>query len=143
MAIGVYSGSKAAVSMITKTLRQELARFGVKFVTVVTSGVKTNNFTNGLNFKLPPIFQYLSIEKIKGYKGVPVGKNLERDIYPPSFHFATTRAPLTLPLPCQSPLHASVSQKPRFQTKTTTTHRPMPHQTPVPTNSPPKKRNKD
>ncbi|KAL9116371.1 MAG: hypothetical protein Q9187_007106 [Circinaria calcarea] len=48
--LGVYSGSKAAVSMITETLRQELAPLGVMVVTFVTGGVKTNNLANGVNF---------------------------------------------------------------------------------------------
>ncbi|KAK0513840.1 hypothetical protein JMJ35_003562 [Cladonia borealis] len=45
--MGVYTGSKAAVTAITDTLRLELAPFGVKVVTVVTGAVNTNTLSNG------------------------------------------------------------------------------------------------
>lgn len=69
--------------MITETLRQELAPFGVKVVTVVTGGVKTNNLANGANFKLPPTSPYLSIEKeiaarARGEDGIP---RMEASVY--------------------------------------------------------------
>lgn len=61
--LGIYTGSKAAVTAISDTLRLELAPFDVKVVTVVTGAVSTNTLSNGLNFKLPPTSLYRSIEK--------------------------------------------------------------------------------
>lgn len=60
---GFYSGPRAAVTMITKTLRLELSPFGVKAVIVNTGGAGTNNLLSGVNFKVPPTFQYLCIER--------------------------------------------------------------------------------
>ncbi|KAL8762521.1 MAG: hypothetical protein Q9184_001481 [Pyrenodesmia sp. 2 TL-2023] len=61
--MGIYAGSKAAVTAISDTLRLELAPFHVKVVTVVTGAVSTNTLSTGLTFKLPPTSLYKSIEK--------------------------------------------------------------------------------
>lgn len=63
MNTGVYAASKAAVTMISETLRLELAPFGVKVVTVCTGLVSSNTLATRQNFQLPPTSQYLSIEK--------------------------------------------------------------------------------
>lgn len=60
---GIYTGSKAAVTAISDTLRLELAHFDVKVVKVVTGAVGTNGLSTGLNFKLPPTSRYKRIEK--------------------------------------------------------------------------------
>ncbi|KAK3173085.1 hypothetical protein OEA41_006414 [Lepraria neglecta] len=64
--VGLYTGSKAAITAISETFRLELAPFGVRVVTVITGGVETNIFRgkDGANyFKLPPSSKYLSVEK--------------------------------------------------------------------------------
>ncbi|KAI4285067.1 MAG: hypothetical protein L6R38_000963 [Xanthoria sp. 2 TBL-2021] len=61
--MGIYTGSKAAVTAISDTLRLELAHFDVKVVKVVTGAVGTNGLSTGLNFKLPPTSRYKRIEK--------------------------------------------------------------------------------
>lgn len=74
--IGIYSGSKSAISTITDTLRMEMAPFGVKVVTIVTGAIATNTLNTGLNFKLPATSMYRSIEdtianRAKGGDGRP------------------------------------------------------------------------
>ncbi|KAI9667702.1 MAG: hypothetical protein M1821_000519 [Bathelium mastoideum] len=61
--MGIYAGSKAAMTQISDTLRMELAPFSVKVVTVRTGAVKSNALADGPNFKLPPTSRYVSIEK--------------------------------------------------------------------------------
>ena len=80
---GVYTGSKAAVTAITDTLRLELAPFGVKVVTVVTGAVNTNALSTGVNFELPPNSIYKSIEReiaarARGEDGTP---RMEPSVY--------------------------------------------------------------
>lgn len=60
---GIYTGSKAAMTAISETLRLEMAPFGVKVVTVNTGAVSTNTLKTGLGFKLPASSRYKSIEK--------------------------------------------------------------------------------
>ncbi|KAK5657372.1 hypothetical protein OQA88_2942 [Cercophora sp. LCS_1] len=43
---GVYNASKAALAMLTETMRMELAAFGVEVVDLKTAGVKTNIIAN-------------------------------------------------------------------------------------------------
>jgi 1-acylglycerone phosphate reductase len=50
---GVYGGSKAALSLISETLRVELAPFDVKVITCITGAVKTNIMTNSYKQSLP------------------------------------------------------------------------------------------
>ncbi|MCJ1392605.1 hypothetical protein MMC18_005475 [Xylographa bjoerkii] len=74
--MGIYAGSKAAVTMITDTLRMELAPFGVKVVTVMTGAIQTKILATGIDFKLPPTSRYFSIEKeiaarARGEDGTP------------------------------------------------------------------------
>ncbi|KAL8737127.1 MAG: hypothetical protein Q9181_001998 [Wetmoreana brouardii] len=51
--MGVYGGSKAAIDLISETLRLELAPFDVKVVTCVTGAVKTNLMSNSTKHDLP------------------------------------------------------------------------------------------
>ncbi|KAL9043534.1 MAG: hypothetical protein Q9214_003285 [Letrouitia sp. 1 TL-2023] len=60
--VGIYGGSKAAVNVISDTLRLELAPFGVKVVTVITGAISTNVFKSGKDFKLPADSYYANIE---------------------------------------------------------------------------------
>ncbi|KAF6228565.1 hypothetical protein HO173_011868 [Letharia columbiana] len=81
--MGVYAGSKAAMTAITEALRLELAPLGVAVVTVNTGLVKTNGLANGTNFKLPPNSMYKSIEKdiagrARGEDGTP---RMEPSVY--------------------------------------------------------------
>ncbi|KAL9070407.1 MAG: hypothetical protein Q9157_005819 [Trypethelium eluteriae] len=74
--MGIYAGSKAAMTQISDTLRMEMAPFSVKVVTVHTGAVKSNALADGPSFKLPPTSRYLSIEKeiaarARGEDGVP------------------------------------------------------------------------
>ena len=62
--LGIYAGSKAAVTAITDTLRLGVAPFGVEVVTVNTGAVSTKTLLTGKNFKLPPSSIYTSIEKV-------------------------------------------------------------------------------
>ena len=69
--------------MITDTLRLELAPLGVKVVTVNTGAVSTNTLSTGVNLKLPPTSQYLSIEteiaaRARGEDGTP---RMEPSVY--------------------------------------------------------------
>ena len=50
---GVYGGSKAAISLISETLRLELAPFHVKVITCITGAVKTNIMANSWKKELP------------------------------------------------------------------------------------------
>lgn len=50
---GVYGGSKAALSLISETLRVELAPFDVKVITCITGAVETNIMTNSYQRGLP------------------------------------------------------------------------------------------
>ncbi|KAK3305654.1 short-chain dehydrogenase [Chaetomium strumarium] len=43
---GVYNASKAALAMLTATMRMELAPFGIRVVDLKTAGVKTNIISN-------------------------------------------------------------------------------------------------
>lgn len=64
--IGLYGGSKAAVDLISETLRLELAPFDVKVVTCVTGAIKTNIMSNSTKHDLPagsiyaPVAQHIS-----------------------------------------------------------------------------------
>ncbi|KAI4175899.1 MAG: hypothetical protein LQ346_007998, partial [Caloplaca aetnensis] len=71
--MGIYTGSKAAMTAISDTLRLELAPFGVNVVTVNTGAVSTNTLSTGLDFELPPSSRYKSIEK--EIAGRAVGKD--------------------------------------------------------------------
>ena len=80
---GIYTGSKAALTAISDTLRMELAPFNVKVVTVVTGAISTNTLAGGATFKLPPTSRYLSIEKeivarARGEDGTP---RMEPSVY--------------------------------------------------------------
>ena len=43
---GIYNSSKAALAMLTDTMRMELAPFGIKVIDLKTAGVKTNIIAN-------------------------------------------------------------------------------------------------
>lgn len=51
---GYYHATKAAVGILSDTLRMEMSPFDVKVINVVTGGVKTKFFANIPNQKLPP-----------------------------------------------------------------------------------------
>ncbi|KAL8699429.1 MAG: hypothetical protein Q9201_006008 [Fulgogasparrea decipioides] len=59
--MGVYGGSKAAIDLISETLRLELAPFDVKVVTCVTGAVKTNLMSNATKHDLPPASIYTPV----------------------------------------------------------------------------------
>ncbi|KAM0794860.1 putative hydroxybutyrate dehydrogenase [Usnea florida] len=74
--MGVYAGSKAAMTAITEALRLELAPFDVTVLTVNTGAVSTNGLKTGVDFKLPSESIYKSIEKeiagrARGEDGTP------------------------------------------------------------------------
>ena len=81
--IGIYLGSKAAMTAATEALRLELAPFGVTVLTVRTGAIRTNGLVDGVNFKLPPTSRYKSIEKevaarARGEDGTP---RMEPSVY--------------------------------------------------------------
>ena len=60
---GVYAASKAALSVVSETLRVELAPLGIVVLTVETGAVQSRGLINSPEVKLPSSSQYLSIEK--------------------------------------------------------------------------------
>ncbi|CAD6594243.1 MAG: hypothetical protein ASARMPREDX12_008495 [Alectoria sarmentosa] len=74
--MGLYAGSKAAMTPITEALRLELTPLGVTVVTVNIGAVRTNTLANDADFKLPTASKYKSIEKeiagrARGEDGTP------------------------------------------------------------------------
>ena len=59
---GLYGASKAAVNIISETLRLELAPLGVSVLTAMTGFVATNFFPNTTYQMLPPDSHYKKIE---------------------------------------------------------------------------------
>ena len=81
--LGIYLGSKAAMTATTEALRLELAPFGVTVLTVNTGAIRTNGVADAVNFKLPPLSRYKSIEKqvaaaARGEHGPP---QMEASVY--------------------------------------------------------------
>lgn len=62
--LGIYAASKAALTIITETLRLELSPLGVNVISVETGGVKSNGHCNLPPVKLPPRSNYLPLEKL-------------------------------------------------------------------------------
>ena len=74
--MGIYAGSKAAVTQFSDTLRMELKPFGVKVVTVQTGAVATETLSWAKKSKLPEGSRYKSVEdeikkRANGEDGVP------------------------------------------------------------------------
>lgn len=51
--LGIYSGSKAALAVTSETWRHELRPLGVRTITLITSAVKTDFFSDFHEAKLP------------------------------------------------------------------------------------------
>jgi 1-acylglycerone phosphate reductase len=64
--MGIYGASKAALTMVSETLRLEMAPFGVKVITVITGSVYTRLMENSDAFELP-----------QGSVFEPVGSHIE------------------------------------------------------------------
>lgn len=62
--LGIYAGSKAALTIITETLRLELSPLGVNVISVETGGVKSNGHGNLPPVRLPSGSNYLPLEKL-------------------------------------------------------------------------------
>ncbi|KAF2877768.1 hypothetical protein BDV95DRAFT_480089 [Massariosphaeria phaeospora] len=60
--IGIYSASKAATTMLSETLRLEVAPFGVHVQTVMVGVIKTNFHAEGHRLVLPPGSRYQAIK---------------------------------------------------------------------------------
>jgi 1-acylglycerone phosphate reductase len=60
--MGIYSASKAALSMMTDTLRLEVAPFGIRVVELVTGSVESNFHENGGKAVLPADSLYAPIK---------------------------------------------------------------------------------
>ena len=58
---GVYSSSKAALNILSDTLRLELAPFGVSVLTVLVGTVSTPFHANEPDVELPPTSRYALI----------------------------------------------------------------------------------
>ncbi|KAI3323717.1 NAD(P)-binding protein [Xylariaceae sp. AK1471] len=81
--ISAYSSSKAALTLLSETLRLELSPFGVSVVTIM-GGIITSKFhdnDSNSNFKAPPTSRYSSIQNvIAGWasgKSKPTGMTAE------------------------------------------------------------------
>ncbi|KAF1957634.1 NAD(P)-binding protein [Byssothecium circinans] len=61
--MGLYGASKAAVEMVSETMRLELAPLGVRVVSLVTGAVTTNIMTNGPVPQLPETSLFKPAEK--------------------------------------------------------------------------------
>ncbi|KAI1366404.1 NAD(P)-binding protein [Xylaria arbuscula] len=59
--MGMYGASKAAVTMISETLRLEMQPFHVKVITVMAGNVETQFWVDGSNFALPSDSLYTPI----------------------------------------------------------------------------------
>ncbi|KAJ4249169.1 NADPH-dependent 1-acyl dihydroxyacetone phosphate reductase [Fusarium torreyae] len=72
--MGIYASSKAAMTVISDTLRLELAPFGVSVTTVVLGIVATGFNDNKLSLMLPPRSRYASIrDTILGWRSGDIG----------------------------------------------------------------------
>ena len=72
----MYSASKAAQEIFSETLRLEMKTFGVKVLSVVVGGVKTNVAANSANFQLREGSFYVATDKelarqVAGSTGFP------------------------------------------------------------------------
>ncbi len=83
MRTGIYGASKAALTILSETLRLEMAPFDVKVVTVITGVVGTNIMTNVSEIKLPPDSQYWPVEKniAARARGVDVRKKMRKGAF--------------------------------------------------------------
>ncbi|MCJ1384765.1 hypothetical protein MMC17_007883 [Xylographa soralifera] len=61
--IGIYSASKAALTIASETLRLELEPFGVRVITAMIGVVDTNTYSNNSNLGLPAGSLYKPIEQ--------------------------------------------------------------------------------
>ncbi|KAI1330304.1 NAD(P)-binding protein [Xylariaceae sp. FL0255] len=79
--ISTYTSSKAALTLLSETLRLELAPFGISVVTIM-GGILESHFHDNDPFKLPPNSRYAKIEDtIAGWasgKSKPEGMTAER-----------------------------------------------------------------
>ena len=60
---GIYGASKAALTLLSETLRLEMTPFDVKVVAIITGGVQTNIMANGPEPVLPSSSRYTFAEK--------------------------------------------------------------------------------
>ena len=59
---GVYNSSKAALVAGSETWRNELQPLGVRTITLITSGVKTNAFSENRAVELPETSHYFGVQ---------------------------------------------------------------------------------
>ncbi|KAB8274791.1 hypothetical protein BDV30DRAFT_248340 [Aspergillus minisclerotigenes] len=81
--LSFYNASKAAVDAYTHTIRQELAPFGVKVVTVTAGTVQTNIFRPVEEIPLPPDSIYKAASK--QMVGIANGKLIQGAMAPAEF----------------------------------------------------------
>ncbi|TGJ86861.1 hypothetical protein E0Z10_g1866 [Xylaria hypoxylon] len=62
--MGMYSASKAAVAIVSETLRLEMQPFHVKVITVMAGNVETQFWVDGSNFVLPSDSLYTPIVSV-------------------------------------------------------------------------------
>lgn len=60
--LGMYNGSKAALAVASETWRLELQPLGVRTITLITTGVKTNGFAKEREIQTPETSQYFAIK---------------------------------------------------------------------------------
>lgn len=63
IASGIYSASKAALTVASETLRLELDPLNVKVLTIISGNVQTNFWSNEVFITLPEDSYYVTIKK--------------------------------------------------------------------------------
>lgn len=62
--LGIYNSSKAAFAAASETWRHELQPLGVRTITLITTGVKTNGFSEYRGIKLPENSRYHGVQDL-------------------------------------------------------------------------------
>ncbi|KAI1760556.1 putative short-chain dehydrogenase/reductase [Hypoxylon sp. FL1150] len=79
---GIYNASKAAVEVLSASIRPELAPFGVRVVTIKTGSINTELFRNAPPTKLPEDSLYRPVKEfIEGRKMLEKASYMEPEVY--------------------------------------------------------------
>ncbi|KAI6082179.1 putative short-chain dehydrogenase/reductase [Hypoxylon rubiginosum] len=79
---GIYNASKAAVEVLSASIRPELAPFGVRVVTIKTGSINTELFRNAPPTRLPEESLYRPVKEfIEGRKMLEKASYMEPEVY--------------------------------------------------------------